>query len=193
MNNSQQHENSPPKISGKSERQPSREKKQSKSKSNTFGNSKGNVLKEMLQKQENNKLPKDNSKTGLLEDAKGQGISFKNRKMSVEDSRTDQNTLKVIKTNTRSRKANSNKPTHGVSRADSRETSTRSNKEDIKSGVADDQPANNQVPPESEKEGPVVNDDVNIVTKFAFATRVGYIPNNPYKVNQDAYILSPNL
>jgi hypothetical protein len=147
----------------------------------------------MLQKQENNKLPKDNSKTGLLEDAKGQGISFKNRKMSVEDSRTDQNTLKVIKTNTRSRKANSNKPTHGVSRADSRETSTRSNKEDIKSGVADDQPANNQVPPESEKEGPVVNDDVNIVTKFAFATRVGYIPNNPYKVNQDAYILSPNL
>ena len=147
----------------------------------------------MLQKQENNKVLKDNTKSGLLEDTKGQGISFKNRKMSVEDHRTDQNTLKEIKTNTRSRKSNSNKPTHGVSRADSRETSTRSNKEDIKSGVADDQPANNQVPPESEKEGPVVNDDVNIVTKFAFATRVGYIPNNPYKVNQDAYILSPNL
>ena len=33
----------------------------------------------------------------------------------------------------------------------------------------------------------------NIVTKFAFATRMGYIPNNPYKTNQDAFILAPNL
>ena len=29
----------------------------------------------------------------------------------------------------------------------------------------------------------------NVVTKFAFATRVGYIPNNPYKTNQDSFIL----
>lgn len=33
----------------------------------------------------------------------------------------------------------------------------------------------------------------NVVTKFAFATRVGYMPNNPKKVNQDAFILAPNI
>lgn len=36
-------------------------------------------------------------------------------------------------------------------------------------------------------------DETNIVTKFAFATRVGYIPNNPYKENQDNFLLNPNL
>ena len=30
-----------------------------------------------------------------------------------------------------------------------------------------------------------------MVTKYAFATRVGYIPMNPNKVNQDTYILGP--
>ena len=29
----------------------------------------------------------------------------------------------------------------------------------------------------------VFGDVKNVVTKFAFATRVGYIPNNPYKQN----------
>ena len=33
----------------------------------------------------------------------------------------------------------------------------------------------------------------NIITKFAFATSVGHQPNNPYKQNQDAYIIQPNL
>ena len=33
----------------------------------------------------------------------------------------------------------------------------------------------------------------NCVRKFAFATRVGYHPNNPSKANQDSYILQPNL
>ena len=33
----------------------------------------------------------------------------------------------------------------------------------------------------------------NIVTKFAFATRMGYIPNNPFKQNQDSFILAPNI
>jgi serine/threonine protein phosphatase PrpC len=32
-----------------------------------------------------------------------------------------------------------------------------------------------------------------VITKYAFATRVGFIPNNPNKVNQDSFILSPNL
>lgn len=59
--------------------------------------------------------------------------------------------------------------------------------------VDNDPPANNQVAQESDKEVHAAKEDVNVVTKFAFATRVGYIPNNPYKVNQDAYILSPNL
>jgi len=31
----------------------------------------------------------------------------------------------------------------------------------------------------------------NVVTKYSFATRVGYIPMNPGKVNQDTYILGP--
>jgi serine/threonine protein phosphatase PrpC len=31
------------------------------------------------------------------------------------------------------------------------------------------------------------------VTKFAFATRMGYIPNNPFKQNQDSFILAPNI
>ena len=33
----------------------------------------------------------------------------------------------------------------------------------------------------------------NVVTKYAFATRVGFVPNNPRKVNQDSYILHPNV
>lgn len=37
------------------------------------------------------------------------------------------------------------------------------------------------------------DEKTNIVTKFAFATRVGYSPNNPNKVNQDAFILAPNI
>lgn len=47
---------------------------------------------------------------------------------------------------------------------------------------------NAEVPPQLD-----IKEDVNIVTKFAFATRVGYIPNNPYKENQDNFILNPNL
>lgn len=31
------------------------------------------------------------------------------------------------------------------------------------------------------------------MTKYAFATRVGFVPNNPYKVNQDSFVLSPNF
>ena len=37
------------------------------------------------------------------------------------------------------------------------------------------------------------NEKTNIVTKFAFATRVGQSPSNPYKVNQDSFILAPNM
>lgn len=33
----------------------------------------------------------------------------------------------------------------------------------------------------------------NIITKYAFATRVGYIPGNPSKVNQDSIILCPSF
>jgi len=33
----------------------------------------------------------------------------------------------------------------------------------------------------------------NVVKKFAFATRVGFESGNPEKVNQDAFILAPNL
>ena len=33
----------------------------------------------------------------------------------------------------------------------------------------------------------------NIVTKYAFATRVGYMPGNPNKQNQDAFVLHPNF
>ena len=33
----------------------------------------------------------------------------------------------------------------------------------------------------------------NVITKYAFATRVGFIPNNASKVNQDSYILVPSI
>ena len=33
----------------------------------------------------------------------------------------------------------------------------------------------------------------NVITKYAFATRVGYIPSNAGKVNQDSYILVPGI
>ena len=33
----------------------------------------------------------------------------------------------------------------------------------------------------------------NVVKKFAFATRVGFEPGNSEKVNQDAFILAPNV
>ena len=33
----------------------------------------------------------------------------------------------------------------------------------------------------------------NVVKKFAFATRVGFEPGNSDKVNQDAFILAPNV
>lgn len=48
-------------------------------------------------------------------------------------------------------------------------------------------------PPSETENEEEVNEDVNIVTKFAFATRVGYIPNSPYKVNQDNFLLNPNM
>ena len=40
---------------------------------------------------------------------------------------------------------------------------------------------------------PGAKEGKNCVRKFAFATRVGFHPNNPNKQNQDAYILNPNL
>lgn len=33
----------------------------------------------------------------------------------------------------------------------------------------------------------------NCVTKFAFATKTGFAPNNPHKVNQDTYLALPHL
>ncbi len=33
----------------------------------------------------------------------------------------------------------------------------------------------------------------NVVTKYAFATRVGFMPGNPGKQNQDSFILHPNF
>ena len=35
--------------------------------------------------------------------------------------------------------------------------------------------------------------DRNVVRKFAFATRVGFVAENPEKKNQDTYLLAPNL
>lgn len=31
------------------------------------------------------------------------------------------------------------------------------------------------------------------MTKFAFATKTGFSPKNPYKVNQDQYLVMPHL
>jgi serine/threonine protein phosphatase PrpC len=43
------------------------------------------------------------------------------------------------------------------------------------------------------KQKPTYKEGKNCVRKFAFATRVGYHPHNPNKVNQDQYILAPNV
>ena len=179
MNNSQNKENSP-QHPGKGERLSSKDKKLMDAKAHT------------------NKISKDKhkGKGGLLDESlvKPHGLTFKTRKLSADNTRTEKNTLKGIKHSNRSRKSNSGRPSHRNSRADSRDTTVRSKKEDAKASVEDDKPANNQVPSDPEKDSsPEVNEDKNIVTKFAFATRVGYIPNNPYKVNQDAYILNPNI
>lgn len=48
-------------------------------------------------------------------------------------------------------------------------------------------------PKEEQKIQNLNKDQINIVTKFAFATWVGMIPNNPYKENQDNFILHPNV
>lgn len=172
--------------------------KKSKEKLATFGSHKNSVLKELLQmKQENNKLfkPQAQDSNSLVEKEGVQpsGNTFKNRKLSADNYNTERNKLKDSKQTNRSRKSNSSKPTNRLSRADSRNTSTRSNKEDSKSATNPDQPANNQISQENDNKQYGINEDVNIVTKFAFATRVGYIPNNPYKVNQDSYLLAPNI
>jgi serine/threonine protein phosphatase PrpC len=36
-------------------------------------------------------------------------------------------------------------------------------------------------------------DKFNCITKFAFATSIGHQPGNPYKPNQDSYVLVPNM
>lgn len=48
-----------------------------------------------------------------------------------------------------------------------------------------------QQPPPAKKQAH--KEGKNCIRKFAFATRVGFHPNNPNKVNQDAYILQPNI
>ena len=40
---------------------------------------------------------------------------------------------------------------------------------------------------------PVRPEGKNVIRKFAFATRGGFHPTNREKVNQDAYILQPNV
>lgn len=48
-------------------------------------------------------------------------------------------------------------------------------------------------PTKETKKEPVPPSLKNIVTKYAFATRVGYMPGNPNKQNQDSFILHPNF
>ena len=169
----------------KSERLPSREKKKYKrDHSSKYQDTKSNTAK----------LTKEKLNNGLFNDhlVKPDGLTFKNRKLSADHGKTEKNTFKGINPSTRSRKTHSGRPSQRQSRADSRDTDSRSHKEDIKSAINNEKPANKQASSNPVKED-ISKEDINILTKFAFATRVGYIPNNPYKVNQDAYILSPNI
>lgn len=103
------------------------------------------TAKELIQmKQENKNKIKDTGKPSddsSKENAVGKnstpGNAFKIRKLSADHNRSERNSLKDIKNTNRSRKSQSSKPTHRVSRADSRDTSTRSNKEG-----ANDKPSN---------------------------------------------------
>ena len=170
----------------KSQRLPSRDKKRHKREHSTkFAEGKSNTGKINKGKLHNDGLVDENL-------VKPHGLTFKTRKLSADNSKNEKNTLQGFKNSNRSRKPHSGRPSQRASRAESRDTSSRSQKEDTKTAIDNDKPANNQVPADNSKEE-VSKEDTNIVTKFAFATRVGYIPNNPYKVNQDAYILSPNI
>lgn len=207
MNNShQKNDVSPIRNSHDTKPDDSKERKHGKKSNSKLsalgGTDKSNAIKEMLKmKQDENKQynqPEQTTK-GIsgYDKHKPQvksGNNFKTRKPSADQSKSERNALnEANKSSNRSRKSHSSKPTDRASRADSRDTSTRSNKEDTKANYQNDKPANIQAP-DSDKDGAAaVNEDTNIVTKFAFATRVGYIPNNPYKVNQDAYILAPNI
>ena len=33
----------------------------------------------------------------------------------------------------------------------------------------------------------------NVVTRFSYSTKAGVVPHNPYKVNQDQYLVMPKL
>ncbi len=33
----------------------------------------------------------------------------------------------------------------------------------------------------------------NVVTRFSYSTKAGVVPHNPYKVNQDQYIVTPKM
>lgn len=182
----------------------SRESKQTKNSNSKYSGFEGDqdkALRDLLQmKNEGTTKGKyeapDPTKRIDNDTTKGQSKSgkvFKTRKPSADQSKSERNALKDPKITNRSRKSHSSKPTERNSRADSRDVSTRSIKEDSKAGYHNDKPANIQASDPETKDSPSINEDINIVTKFAFATRVGYIPNNPYKVNQDAYILSPNI
>ena len=52
---------------------------------------------------------------------------------------------------------------------------------------------NDPIPAEDKQPKLISKEGKNCIRKFAFATRVGFHPNNPHKVNQDSYILVPNL
>jgi serine/threonine protein phosphatase PrpC len=204
MNNSHHKDDtSPMRDDQDSRRQGSRDKKQRK-KSNSklsggyTGTDQNTALKELLQlKEGNNPMMFNPPKTSkeMIDSDKISGTktgnTFNTRKFSVQPTKSEKNALRDAKISNRSRKSHSSKHTERGSRADSRDTSTRSHKEDSKTAYHDDKPANIQAP--DTDNGPHIDENTNIVTKFAFATRVGYIPNNPYKVNQDAYVLAPNI
>ena len=205
MNNSHQKDDtSPMRDEQDSRRVGSRDRKQRKksnSKLSSFnGSDKNNALKELLQLKDQNNKPKaygtaksakeiiDHDK---MKNATKTGSAFHNRKFSAQPTKSEKLGMKDPKTTNRSRKSHSSRPTERGSRADSRDTA-HSKHEDSKHSYLNDKPANIQAP-DPEKDSPHVDESTNIVTKFAFATRVGYIPNNPYKVNQDAYVLAPNI
>ena len=205
MNNSHQKDDaSPVREEQDNHRAGSRDRKhhkKSNSKLSSFnGSDKNSALKELLQLKDQANKPKSYGATKSAKEiidsekvkngAKG-GSAFHNRKFSAPATKSDNLGLKDPKPSNRSRKSHSSRPTERGSRADSRDTA-HSKHEDSKTSYQNDKPANIQAP-DTDKDSLYVDENSNIVTKFAFATRVGYIPNNPYKVNQDAYVLAPNI
>ena len=79
--------------------------------------------------------------------------------------------------------------TGGATRADSRDSNSAAYRASITREVTTSKPIPEKQPVATTQKKKFDN----CVTKFSFATKTGFSPKNPNKVNQDAYLVMPHL